>query len=114
LTARRLRRIIPRQEDPRMIRPLLLATLAGGPAAACATLTPAQQDRNNALWTAARSCENGSLTVSRMSTEGVPYTQTMNSSGFEFPIFEACYREKAAPIWGAYCKAEPGSAQCRR
>jgi hypothetical protein len=77
-------------------------------------LTPAQPDRNNALWTAARSFQNGSLTVSRMSTEGVPYTQTMNSSGFEFPIFEACYREKVTPIWGAYCKAEPASAQCRR
>jgi hypothetical protein len=54
-----------------MIRPLLLAlaTLACGLAAACATVTPAQQDRNHALWTAARSCENGSLTVSRMTTE---------------------------------------------
>jgi hypothetical protein len=97
-----------------MMRPLLLAALAGGLTAACATLTPAQQDRNSALWTAARSCENGSLTVSRMSTDGVPYAQTMNSSGFEFPIFEACYREKATPIWSAYCKTEPASAQCRR
>jgi len=97
-----------------MTRPLLVATLAAGLAAACATLTPAQQERNNALWTAARSCENGSLTVSRLSTEGVPYTQTMNSSGFEFPIFERCYREKATPVWGAYCKAEPDSPQCRR
>jgi hypothetical protein len=38
----------------------------------------------------------------------------MNSSGFELPIFEACYREKVAPIWGAYCKAEPSGTQCRR
>ena len=50
----------------------------------------------------------------RMSTEGVPYTQTMNSSGHEFPIFEACDREKATPIWGAYCRAEPAGPQCRR
>lgn len=75
--------------------------------------TGGPEDRNNALWTEARSCENGSLTVSRMFSEGVPYTRTMNSSGFEFPIFEACYREKAAPIWGAYCKAEAGNARCR-
>jgi hypothetical protein len=31
-----------------------------------------------------------------------------------FPIFEACYREKATPIWGAYCRAEPAGPQCRR
>lgn len=97
-----------------MIRPLLVATLAAGLAAACATLTPAQQDRNNALWTAARSCENGSLSVVRMSNEGVPYMQTMNSSGHEFPVFEKCYGEKAAPIWSAYCRAERDSPQCRR
>jgi hypothetical protein len=69
----------------------------------------AQQERNNALWTAARSCENGSLSVVRMSNEGVPYTQTVNSSGGEFAPFEKCFQEKAAPIWGAYCKAEPDS-----
>jgi len=40
--------------------------------------------------------------------------QTMNSSGFEFPVFERCYRQKATPVRGAYCKAEPGSPQCRR
>jgi hypothetical protein len=114
LTARRLPRIISRQEVPRMIRPLLVPALFAGLAAACATLTPAQQARNDALWTAARSCENGSLSVVRLSTEGVPYTQTTNSSGHEFPIFEACYREKATPIWGAYCKAEPTGLQCRR
>ena len=37
-----------------------------------------------------------------------------NSSGHEFGPFQACYREKAAPIWGAYCKAEPDTPQCRR
>ena len=42
-----------------MFRPLLLATLIAGLAVACATLSTAQQERNNALWTAARSCENG-------------------------------------------------------
>lgn len=97
-----------------MIRPLLVPALVAALAAACATVTSAQKDRNDALWAAARSCENGSLSVVRMSTEGVPYTQTMNSSGHEFPIFEACYREKAAPIWGAYCRAEPDGPQCRR
>jgi hypothetical protein len=70
LTARRLPRIIPRRQVPRMIRPPLVAGLA----AAGATL----------------------------------------SSGHEFPIFEACYREKATPIWGAHCKAEPTGLQCRR
>jgi len=96
-----------------MIRPLL-PVLVAGLAAACATLTPAQQERNNALWTAARSCETGSLSVVRMSNEGVPYAQTMNSSGHEFAPFQACYQEKATPIWGAYCKAEPAGPQCRR
>jgi hypothetical protein len=42
-----------------MARPLLLPALVAALAAACVTLTPAQQERNNAL-TAARSCENGS------------------------------------------------------
>ncbi len=97
-----------------MIRPLLVATLVAGLAAACATLTPAQQARNDALWTAARSCETGSLSVVRMSNEGVPYTRTVNSSGNEWAPFEKCYGEKAAPIWGAYCKTEPDSPQCRR
>jgi hypothetical protein len=49
-----------------------------------------------------------------ISPQEVPYTQTVNSSGGEFAPFEKCYQEEAAPIWGAYCKAEPGSAQCRR
>ena len=63
--------------------------------------------------TAARSCETGSLSVVRMSNEGVPYTQTVNSSGNEFAPFEKCYGEKATPIWRAYCQAEPDSPQCR-
>jgi hypothetical protein len=50
--------------------------------------------------------------MNRMSADGVPYTQ--NSSGFEFSIFAACYREKAKPVCAAYCKAEPGGPQCRR
>jgi hypothetical protein len=49
-----------------------------------------------------------------MSNEGVPYMQTMNSSGHQFPVFEKCYGEKAAPIWSAYCRAERDSPQCRR
>jgi hypothetical protein len=114
LTARRFQGIIARQEVPSMIRPLLLAAFVAGLAGACMTMTPAQQERNQALWTAARSCENGSLSVVRMSTEGVPYTQTMNSSGHEFPIFEACYRGKATPIWGAYCRAELAGPLYRR
>ena len=85
-----------------MTRSLLAAGLA------------AQQERNTALWTAARSCENGSLSVVRMSNEGVPYTQTMNSSGHEFGPFQACNEQKATPIWGAYGKTEPDSPQCRR
>ena len=97
---------------PGMIRPLLPAALVAGLAVACATLTPAQQERNNALWTAARSCETGSLSVVRMSNEGVPYAQTVNSSGNEFAPFEKCYGEKATPIWRAYCQAEPDSPQC--
>src|SRR5258705_11188455 len=114
LTGWPLRRIIPHQEVPGMLSPLPLATPVAGLAIACATLTAAQQERNNALWTAARSCENGSLSVVRMSNEGVPYTQTVNSSGGEFAPFEKCYQEKAAPIWGAYCKAEPDGPECRR
>ena len=95
------------------IRPLLLAVVIAGLAAACATLSAAQQERNDALWRAARSCETGSLTVVRMSNEGVPQAQTMNSSGNEFAPFQKCYQEKATPIWRAYCAAEPGSPQCR-
>jgi ABC-type sugar transport system substrate-binding protein len=80
-----------------MIRPLLLAALVAGLAGAGMTMTTAQQERNQALWTAARSCENGSLSVVRMSNQGVPFTQTMNSSGNEFAPFQKCYGEKAAP-----------------
>jgi hypothetical protein len=48
-----------------------------------------------------------------MSNEGVPYAQTVNSSGNEFAPFEKCYGEKAMRIWRAYCQAEPDSPQCR-
>src|SRR5258705_9142838 len=114
LTGWPLRRIIPHQEVPRMLRLLPLATLVAGLAIACATLTAAQQERNNALWTAARSCENGSLSVVRMSHEGLPYTQTVNSSGREFAPFEKCYQENASPLWGAHSAAAADSPQCRR
>ena len=96
-----------------MIKPLLLAALVAGLAGACSTMTAAQQERNHALWTAARSCENGSLTVVRMSDTGVPVTQTVNSSGNEFEPFQKCYGEKATPIWRTYCNVEPNSPQCR-
>jgi len=52
--------------------------------------------------------------VVRMSNEGVPHTQTVNSSDGEFAPFLTCYQEKAAPIWGACCQAEPAGLQCRR
>ena len=90
-----------------MFRPLPLLTFVAGLAIACATLTTGQQERNNALWTAARSCESGSLSVVRMSNEGVPYTQTVNSSGGEFPPFEKCFQEKAAPIWAPTARPSP-------
>jgi hypothetical protein len=102
------------RRSPACSDPLPLVTFVAGLAHACATSTAAQQERNNARWTAARSCENGSLSVVPMSSEGVPYTQTVNSSGGELAPFEKCYQERAAPIWGAYCKAEPDSPQCRR
>jgi hypothetical protein len=82
--------------------------------AACASLTPGQKERNDALWDAARSCENGSLRVTRMSTEGVPSTMTVNSGGSEWKPFETCYVQKATPIWQAYCAREPASPQCHR
>ena len=81
---------------------------------ACAIVTPAQNERNHELYTVARSCETGSLTVDRVSNEGMVYTRTMNSSGNEAAPFTKCYREKAAPIWRAYCQAERESPQCKR
>lgn len=90
-----------------------LASLMVG-LASCSTVTPAQDERNRALWSVARTCENGSLHVERVSNEGVVYTRTMNSSGHEFAPFEQCDQEKAGPIWRSYCQAEPASPQCRR
>jgi len=78
--------------------------------AACAVVTPAQNERNGALYTVARSRETGSLTVDRVSNEGLVLTRTMNSSGNKWAPFQRCYQEKAAPIWRAYCQAEPESA----
>jgi len=82
--------------------------------AACAIVTPAQNERNRALYTVARSCETGSLLVDRVSNEGLVHTRTMNSSGNEWAPFNKCYLEKAAPIWRTYCQAEPESPQCKR
>jgi hypothetical protein len=83
-------------------------------AACAAVVTPAQNERNGALYTAARACETGSLTVDRVSNEGLVYTRTVSSSGNEWAPFQRCYQEKAAPIWRAYCQTEPESPQCRR
>jgi hypothetical protein len=82
--------------------------------AACAVVTPAQSERNSALYTAARTCENGSLWVERVSNEGMVYTRTMNSSGNEWAPFQKCYQEKTQPIWQRYCQAEPESPRCKR
>jgi len=95
----------------RMGGPLAVVVTALG---ACAVMTPAQNERNGALYAAARSCETGSLTVDRVSNDGMMYTRTMNSTGGEFAPFYQCYQEKAAPIWQAYCRTEPESPQCKR
>ena len=103
-----------------MIRPVrsALATVSLAAlamvAAACGVVTKAQEERNDALWAAARSCENGSLKVERVSNEGQVFTRTMNSSGNEMGPFQQCYREKARPIWQSYWRQEPDSPQCRR
>jgi hypothetical protein len=82
--------------------------------AACAAVTPAQNERNGALYTAARSCETGSLSAERVSNEGLVYTRTGNSGGNEWVPFQKCYEEKASPVWQAYCRAEPENPQCKR
>ncbi len=79
---------------------------------ACSTLTSAQNTRNEDLFAAARTCENGSLTVIGISTDGVPQTRTVNSGGSEWPEFVKCYRQKSAPIWQAYCNKEPTGEKC--
>ena len=80
--------------------------------AACSTMTPVQNARNEDLFSAARTCENGSLVVTGISTEGIPQTRTTSSGASERPAFEKCYAEKSAPIWKAYCSKEPTAAQC--
>ncbi len=79
---------------------------------ACSTMSPTQNARNEDLYAAARTCENGSLVVTGISTEGVPATRTTSSGASERPVFEKCFAEKSAPIWKAYCGKEPGGAGC--
>jgi hypothetical protein len=80
--------------------------------AACSTVTPAQNARNEDLFYAARTCENGSLVVTGISTDGMPQTRTTSSGASERPVFEKCYAEKSAPIWKAYCTKEPDPSKC--
>ena len=80
--------------------------------AACSTMTPAQNARNNDLFTVARSCENGSLVVTGISPDGVPASRTMSSAGTERQIFDKCFAEKSAPIWKAYCSKDPTAQGC--
>ena len=82
--------------------------------AACSTMTPAQNTRNQDLFTAARSCETGSLTVTGMSTDGTPETRTMGSGGSDKDSFAKCYDAKSAPIWRAFCEKEPNADKCAR
>jgi hypothetical protein len=86
---------------------LCLAMLAG-----CSTLTQGQNARNEELFSAARTCENGSLTVTGISTGGIPETRTVSSGGSEWPVFAKCYTEKARPLWQAYCRKEPSDSSC--
>ena len=80
--------------------------------AGCSTMSPAERARNEDLFAAARSCENGSLVVTGISTDGMPDTRTTSSSGSERPVFEKCYSEKSAPIWKAYCSKQPNAQNC--
>jgi len=80
--------------------------------AACSTMTPAQNARNNDLFTVARSCENGSLVVTGISPDGVPASRTMSSAGTERQIFDKCFAEKSAPIWKSYCSKDPSASGC--
>jgi hypothetical protein len=79
---------------------------------ACSTMSSAQNARNDDLFAAARTCENGSLVVTGISTEGVPASRTMSSAGTERQVFDKCFAEKSAPIWKAYCGKEPSGAGC--
>jgi hypothetical protein len=91
----------------RYVLGLCLLTLA-----ACSTMTPAENARNDDLFRAARACETGSLAVTGISTDGIPNTRTISSSGSERPAFDKCYAEKSAPIWAAYCSKTPGAVGC--
>jgi hypothetical protein len=80
--------------------------------AACATGNPAENSRNDELYRVARTCENGSLVVTGITTDGTPTTRTTSSGASERPAFEKCYAEKSAPIWKAYCSTQPGAPNC--
>ena len=79
---------------------------------ACSTMTVAENTRNEDLFSAARTCQTGSLVVTGISTDGMPQTRTTSSGGSERPAFEKCYAEKSAPIWAAYCNKEPNPTKC--
>ena len=81
--------------------------------AACSTLTPAQTARNEDLFTAARSCQTGSLQVTGISTDGVPTTLTQGSGGSDKAAYEKCYTAKSAPIWQAYCQKNQADTKCK-
>jgi len=80
--------------------------------AACSTMTPAQNTRNENLFAAARTCESGSLVVTAISPDGVPATRTMSSAGTERQYFDKCFAEKSAPIWKSYCTKDPTASGC--
>ena len=82
--------------------------------AACSTLTPAQSTRNEDLFTAARSCQTGSLQVTGISTDGTPTTLTQGSGGSDKAAFETCYKAKSAPIWQAYCQQNQTDTKCKQ
>jgi hypothetical protein len=80
--------------------------------AACSTGNPVENSRNEDLYRVARTCENGSLVVTGISTDGTPTTRTTSSGASERPAFEKCYAEKSAPIWKDYCSKQPGAPNC--
>jgi hypothetical protein len=80
--------------------------------AACSTVSPAENTRNDELYRVARTCENGSLVVTGITTDGTPTTRTTSSGASERPVFEKCYAEKSATIWKAYCSQQPGAPNC--
>jgi len=80
--------------------------------AACSTVTPSQNARNDNLFAAAKTCQTGSLVVTGISVDGTPETRTMGSGGSDRQDFDKCYAEKSTPIWKAYCGKEPGASGC--